>query len=231
MIAEEIISYVKQNRVSTTEVADALGKQGALPGIFPVNPSQFRVGRVKTVFTSYESNYCLHEQIRNVREGDVVLIFSHKCKGRALFGSLVSKFLVLYQQAQAVVADGNVRDIAEIKREGHPVWARGINPIGCFNSNAPIFPKKLTQKLKRQYEGGIAICDDGGVVVIPPARITKDTLERLKKIEVQEDIWFFCLDALKWDTKKIVCDKEYLKDSSLLSSVHIEKLKELDRKT
>ena len=24
-------------------------------------------------------------------------------------------------------------------------------------------------------------------------------------------MWFYCLDVLKWDTQRIVCDKEYLK--------------------
>jgi hypothetical protein len=46
---------------------------------------------------------------------------------------------------------------------------------------------------------------------------------------MQEDIWFFCLDTLKWDTKKIVCEKAYLKETDLLSSVHVQQLKELNR--
>jgi 4-hydroxy-4-methyl-2-oxoglutarate aldolase len=46
---------------------------------------------------------------------------------------------------------------------------------------------------------------------------------------MQEDIWFFCLDTLKWDTKKIVCDKDYLKESDLFSKVHLERLNILKR--
>ena len=53
-------------------------------------------------------------------------------------------------------------------------------------------------------------------------------LARLNHIEMQEDIWFFCLDTLKWDTKKIVCEKAYLKETNLLSSVHLENLKKWD---
>ena len=34
--------------------------------------------------------------------------------------------------------------------------------------------------------------------------------ERLERIELQEDIWKYCLDTLKWDTKKIVCERAYL---------------------
>lgn len=46
---------------------------------------------------------------------------------------------------------------------------------------------------------------------------------------MQEDIWLFCLDTLKWDTKKIVCDRAYLTEQGLLSSVHVEQLKELEK--
>ena len=54
-------------------------------------------------------------------------------------------------------------------------------------------------------------------------------LTRLHRLEMQEDIWFFCLDTLKWDTKKIVCEKAYLQETGLLSSVHVEQLKELNK--
>ena len=41
-----------------------------------------------------------------------------------------------------------------------------------------------------------------------------------------KDIWSFCLDTLKWDTKKIVCNKDYLNETDLLSSIHLDQLKE-----
>jgi hypothetical protein len=88
---------------------------------------------------------------------------------------------------------------------------------------------KIKQELLKKYEGGIAVCDDGGVTVIPQDLLTENMLNRLHRIEMQEDIWFFCLDTLKWDTKKIVCDKAYLTEQGLLSSVHVEKLKELNQ--
>ena len=36
-ITEKIIDYIKRNQVSTTEVADCLGKTGALPNVLPIN--------------------------------------------------------------------------------------------------------------------------------------------------------------------------------------------------
>ena len=226
--ADQIIDFCISNRVSTTEVADALGKAGVLPGILPINDKKFCVGRVRAVFTANESNYSVHEQIRDVQKGEVVIIFTHNCKNRAIIGDLISKYVLLYKGAVAVVVQGLVRDAARLRREGYAVWSEGVSPLGCFNVPADPFPADLKDQIKISYEGGIAVCDDGGVTVIPQSSLNEDMLNRLHRIEMQEDIWFFCLDTLKWDTKKIVCDKAYLTEQGLLSSIHIEQLKSLN---
>lgn len=227
---EKILEYCMDNRVSTTEVADALGKTGALPKVQPINFNQFRVGPVRTIFTANNSNYAVHEQIRDVQKGEVVVIFPHNCENRAIIGDLVSKYILLYKGAAAVVVQGLVRDAARLRREGYAVWAEGVSPLGCFNvpSEKP-YPQDIEKQLRESYEGGIAVCDDGGVTVIRRDLLTDEMLVRLRRIEMQEDIWFFCLDTLKWDTKKIVCDKAYLTEQGLLSSIHIEQLNELSQ--
>lgn len=221
---DKILEYCIANRVSTTEVADALGKTGVLPKVQPINFNQFRVGPVRTIFTANNSNYAVHEQIRHVQKGEVVIIFAHKCSDRAIIGDLVSKYILLYKGAAAVVVQGLVRDAARLRREGYAVWSEGVSPLGCFNIPSEPYPADMEEQMRKSYEGGIAICDDGGVTVIPQGLLTDEMLNRLRRIEMQEDIWFFCLDTLKWDTKKIVCDKAYLTEQGLLSSIHIEQL-------
>ena len=49
-VREQIIKYIRVNKVSTTEVADCLGKTGVLPNVMPVNRGQFQVGKVKWVY-------------------------------------------------------------------------------------------------------------------------------------------------------------------------------------
>lgn len=71
-------------------------------------------------------------------------------------------------------------------------------------------------ELRSRYVGGIATCDDGGVVLIPRAWVNADMLERLERIEIQENLWEFCLNSLKWDTWKIVSEKAYFKSSNSL---------------
>lgn len=227
--ANRILDFCTANRVSTTEVADALGKSGVLPGVVPVNSSQYRVGPVRAIFTANNSNYAVHEQIKDVQKGEVVIIFTHQCDERAIVGELVAKFILLYKGAAALVVQGKVRDAACLRRQGYAVWAEGVSPLGCFNTPGAPYPRDLEEQMRTAYEGGVAVCDDGGVTVIPRNRLDEEMLVRLRRIEMQEDIWFFCLDTLKWDTKKIVCDKAYLTEQGLLSSIHIEQLKELSQ--
>ena len=227
--ANKILDFCLENRVSTTEVADALGKSGVLPKVGPINFNQYRVGPVRAIFTANNSNYAVHEQIRGVKKGEVVIIFAHQCVDRAIIGDLISKFILLYKGAAALVVQGLVRDAAGLRRQGYAVWSEGVSPLGCFNVPSDPYPKELEEQMRVAYEGGIAVCDDGGVTVIPRDKLDAEMLARLRRIEMQEDIWFFCLDTLKWDTKKIVCDKAYLTEQGLLSSIHIEQLKELSQ--
>jgi 4-hydroxy-4-methyl-2-oxoglutarate aldolase len=222
-LQKEIIDYCKRNRVSTTEVADAMGKSGVFTRVTPVTPNQYRIGPVRCVFTANESNYAVHEQVRDVQEGEVVIIFAHNCDGRAIIGDLISKYVLLYRGAVAIVVQGLLRDAAALKRDNYAIWAEGYHPLGCFNKVTDSYPVELEAEMRAKYEGGVAVCDDGGVTVIPPGSM----LRKLQRIEMQEDIWFYCLDTLKWDTKKIVCDKAYLQETNLLSSVHLEQLDEL----
>lgn len=207
----EIIEYIKKNRISTTEVADCLGKSGALRGVIPINRGHFKVGEVKWVYAYAESNWPIHEQIVDIEEGKIIFVQAFECNERALFGELVSKYLLLYKQSVAIIADGFMRDAGALIKENYAVWCRGLNPEGCFNRK-PEYPmdENIVKESISKYEGAVAVCDDCGVVIIPKDKLNEEMLEALKNIELQEDIWFDRLDRYKENTFDIVCLKKYL---------------------
>ena len=226
---DKIVTFIHRNRVSTTEVADALGKSGVLPGLIPITPDIHRVGPVRLIFTAHDSNFDVHDKFRAIEAGEVVIVFAHECLDRAIFGALVAKFALLYRGAAALVVDGLVRDASELRRERNAIWSSGVSPLGCFNAPAAPFPAEREAELKAAYDGGVAICDDGGVTVIPAARLDGDMFERLERIELQEDVWSYCLDTLKWDTKRIVCDKAYLDSPDELPEAYRRSLESLSQ--
>ena len=92
---EQIIDYIKTNRVSTTEAADCMGKSGLFAFAYSLNRGRFRVGKVKWLYAYNESNWSIHEHLDEVQEGDIVMIEAFHCKDRAVIGELVSKYLLL----------------------------------------------------------------------------------------------------------------------------------------
>lgn len=212
-IRDKIIEYIKVNKVSTTEAADCLGKTGALEGIYPVNKGQFSAGKVKWVYAYNESNYAVHQQIRDVKKGDIVYIECFNCNDRAVIGELVTKFLLLYRQAEAIVVNGKVRDAHKLIKEKYHIWSSGFTPIGCFNEKNDVpFDSEIIESRKREIDGSVMVCDDTGVVLIKHENLTENFYKKLEEIEEQEDIWFDCIDRRKWDTFDTVCLKKY-KDS------------------
>jgi 4-hydroxy-4-methyl-2-oxoglutarate aldolase len=209
-ITDNIIEKIKRNRISTTEIADCMNKTGALHEVYSLNNGHFRVGPVQWVYCFNESNWELHEQIRDAKEGHVLLAEAFDCNGRALFGELVSKYLLLYRQMTAIVVNGTLRDIPHLRKENWPIWTAGITPIGCFNrKNETSFDPNIIKERRNKYNDSIAVCDDSGVVIVPKELHNQDFLEKLDRIEGQEDLWFDCIDRLKWDTFDTVCAKRY----------------------
>lgn len=209
---QQIIDFIRRNRVSTTEVADCLGKAGALDNVMPINRGHFKVGNVKWVYAHAESNWDVHEQAISTEENDIVFIEAFDCKHRAIIGELVCKYILLYRQAAAIICNAKFRDAGALLRENYPIWCTGFTPVGCFNTK----PEKSLDEMivtehKSMYDGAIAVCDDCGVVIIPKELHTEAFYQKLVHIEEQEDIWFNRLDHYKENTFEIVCQKKYLK--------------------
>lgn len=221
-IKEEILDYLVRNRVSTTEVADVLGKTGVMPNLMPINRGHYKVGEVKWVYAYDESNWPVHEQVENIEEDKIIVVSTFGCGDRAIFGELVSKYILLYRQSRAIVIDGMMRDAAALIKENWPIWCKGFNPVGCFNREPlTVLDAKLKKEYCEKFEGALAVCDDCGVVIVPKDKINNEFLKGLKHIENQEDIWFDRLDHYKESTFEIVCKKSYLCDAVYMSQ-HID---------
>lgn len=217
-IKDEIVKKIRINLISTSQVSDCLGKTGALQNITPINFGHFQTGPVRFAYAYNCSNWELHEQIQDVQPGEVVVVEAINCEDYAVLGELVSKFLILYRNAAAVIVNGLLRDHGELRRWNWPAWSKGFTPIGCYNVKNETLPDpELLAELRQRYEGTIAVCDDNGVVIIPKEQINEEFLEKLHIIETQEDAWFHSIDTDKFTTYETVCLKKYLSEGSVFS--------------
>jgi regulator of RNase E activity RraA len=229
-IKQQALELIEANKISTTEVADVLGKTGQIEGVHPLNPQMFKAGEVKVIYAINNSNYEVHKQLAESDDikNKILFIYNVNCD-RAVFGDLVSKYIMLYKRAKAIVINGKLRDAHTLIKEKYPIWLEGVSPIGCVNRpNGPEIDPTLLQEIKDKYDGSIMVCDDSGVVMIPKDKIDEKLLTKLEFIEFQEDIWFYCVDTLKMSTFDTVCKKKYL-EGGLIDDKMLIKLNEIQK--
>lgn len=215
-IISKVLEIIESNRISTTEVGDVLGKTGQVANVKPLNKGMFKAGEVAFIYAINNSNYEVHKQLAEKDiEGKILFVYNVNCD-RAIFGDLVSKYILLYKRAKAIVINGKLRDAHTLIKENYPIWCEDVSPIGCVNKiNGEDLAQSQYDELREKYEGALMVCDDSGVVLIPKEKIDEKLITKLEFIEVQEDIWFYCLDTLKMSTYDIVCRKKYLEGDIL----------------
>lgn len=226
-IINQALELIEANKISSTEISDILGKTGQIEGVHALNPGLFKVGEVKVIYAINDSNYEVHKQLDecdNLKD-KILFVYNVDCN-RAVFGALVSKYIMLYKRAKAIVINGKLRDAHTLIKEKYPIWLQDVSPIGCVNHpNGQDIDPDLLQEIKNKYEGSIMVCDDSGVVMIPKDLINEKLLTKLQFIEFQEDIWFYCIDTLKMSTYDTVCLKKYL-EGDMIDKRLLEKLNE-----
>ena len=129
----------------------------------------------------------------------------------AIFGELVSSYIIEGKKAKAIVVNGTMRDLIGIRKRKYPVWCKGITPVGCFNVKANLNAEVIRKARQgmEYYDGAIAVCDASGVVVIPKNEINDGFIDKMDKMVEQEKIWFECIEKKGWNTYDTVCLKKY----------------------
>lgn len=227
---EQSLNLIEENKISSTEIGDVLGKTGQIEGVHALNRGIFKSGEVKVIYAINNSNYEVHKQLAETDDikGKILFIYNVNCD-RAIFGDLVTKYIMLYKGAKAIVVNGKLRDAHTLIKENYPIWLTDVSPIGCVNRvNGPEIEPDLLEEIKEKYDHSIMVCDDSGVVMIPKDKIDEKLIAKLNFIEFQEDIWFYCVDTLKMSTFETVCEKRYLKDD-LLDKKLLDKLADFQK--
>jgi 4-hydroxy-4-methyl-2-oxoglutarate aldolase len=172
------------HEVSTAALSDAMGRHGAVSSnIRPIYEGIRMVGSALTVLCFPGDNIMTHKALQMVEPGDVLVIddgdYDTGCFGHR------SALHARSRGGVGVVASGSVRDVAMLRRDRFPTFARGVSPRApqknvAGSINVPV------------HIGGIVICpgdivvgDDDGVVVVPLA-MADEILDKAKVRERKE---------------------------------------------
>jgi 4-hydroxy-4-methyl-2-oxoglutarate aldolase len=164
--------------IPTSTLSDAMGRHGALSSaIRPMYQDIRMVGAALTVLCFPGDNLMTHKALQMAQAGDVLVIddgdYDTGCFGHR------SALTARARGGVGVVASGSVRDVAMLRKERFPVFARSVSPRAPQKNT----PGSINVPVQ---VGGIVICpgdivvgDDDGVVVIPRA-MAKAVLEKAR---------------------------------------------------
>ena len=155
----------------TATVCEAAGGEGIVDvDLKQVIPGSRAAGPARTVLCGQGDNLAVHEALALVRAGEVLVITMPE---PAPFGA-VGELIVLQAQARGVagmLVDVAVRDIAELKEIGLPIWARFVRVRGAKKANPGRLDVPVVVGGATIRPGDVVVMDDDGVVVVAAERV------------------------------------------------------------
>lgn len=153
--------------ISPTTLADVLGRERVMDsGIRPLwTPMPRIAGPAFTVRCPPGDNLMLHAAIYRAQPGDVIVVQSGDLDYALAGGNVCA---VAHRRGIAgFVLDGVIRDVAEARELGFPVFARGVIPIpGTKNVALPLNEPVICGGVRVSPQD-VIVADEEGIVVVP----------------------------------------------------------------
>ena len=185
----EIIKNLE--KLSISVLSDALDQLGVDGGchLIPRTKNTNVVGRAFTVkFKRIESgNFAkAADYIENVKKGEVIFIDNNGNTDCSVWGKILTETAIIKKVAGTVIY-GACRDISEIKNFKYPVFSKdafmktGKNRVILDYVQKPVSIANVVINPGDYIKG-----DESGIIVIP-AELAEQVIERAKKITANED--------------------------------------------
>ncbi len=187
--------------LSPMALADVLTKDNVMDhGIRPLWDGMPRLaGPIFTVRCAPGDNLMVHAAIYRAPAGSVLVIEANDLKHAVAGGNVCA--VAKKHGIAGFVIDGVIRDLAEIREHGFPVFARGLSPIpGGKEVVAPLNEKIRCGGID-VHPGDYVVADEEGVVVVPKEKA--ETASQAAAVKAAKDLAQSLGDWEKAHRKKI----------------------------
>ncbi|MFJ2645235.1 RraA family protein [Streptomyces sp. NPDC087420] len=167
--------------IPPTTLADVLGREQVMDiGIRPLWASVPRVaGPAFTVRCPPGDNLMLHAAIYRAEPGSVIVVQAGDVDYAVAGGNVCA--VAQRRGIAAFVVDGVIRDLAEVREMGFPVFARGVIPVPGVKSAVGPLNRPVRCGGVDVESGDVVVADEEGIVVVPRARQERVLLDARAK--------------------------------------------------
>lgn len=188
--------------LGTATIHEAIGRRGFIgPHLRPIQQGAAIAGSAVTVSCHPGDNLMIHAAVEMCHAGDILVVTNTAPSSHGMFGDLLAGSLMA-RGVRGLVIDAGVRDTADLRDMGFPVWSQYVSCQGTVKASPGSVNVPVVLGEQVVHPGDVICADDDGVVVVPRteaaravelsnARIAKEaaTRERLNAGELGVDIY------------------------------------------
>ena len=158
-------------RLGVATVHEAQGKTGLVDiPLVQIVPGSRVAGRARTALCANGDNLMVHAAVAHAEPGDVLVLTMPEPRPVAMVGDLLAT-LALGQGVVAMLVDGAVRDVEELRELGLPIWARYVRAQGAAKAEAGELDVPVVVGGARIERGDVVVLDADGAVVVEAGRV------------------------------------------------------------